>query len=377
MSEDDIPEAVRANAENTMQLWEDWVDSELEDEDESEDENESNTTEKKVARKNEWQPYIGPRDGVGWTNGDDVTYDDEPPGEIDQQAVDDFLQELPEDDRQQAREELGLTSPSAGEHVTQMQERGYVSNIDNKDVPNLRIQDAVDSKGLRTAGASRGASSNHMDVYEWEDGHEGFVTHYSESMQRDVTGEKPTLGERAIAADSFLRNIGFEDIKIPTHHLDREGSEDTESYLSTEALEGREVRRAPDSIAEKVNEEEAKRFAGATMLMGNSDLHRKNILVGNDGTVKPIDLDKSGGEFTSSNFFRRRGIRSILGSLRQIGIDMSRDELDEIATELATEIDIDEALDGVQNSQLSDEQHHQFRDNIKTNIEAWRDGNVL
>lgn len=70
---------------------------------------EQNEAEDELARKDgEWQPYIGPEGGTGWTNGDEVLYDQEPPGEIDQEAVDTFLDELPEEDREAARGSLGL-----------------------------------------------------------------------------------------------------------------------------------------------------------------------------------------------------------------------------------------------------------------------------
>jgi len=32
--------------------------------------------------KSQWQPYIGPEGGTGWTDGDEIVYDDEPPGPI-------------------------------------------------------------------------------------------------------------------------------------------------------------------------------------------------------------------------------------------------------------------------------------------------------
>ncbi len=64
----------------------------------------------------EWRPYVGPEGGTGWTDGDEINYDDEfspDPANIDDAATEEFLQRVPEDERQAAREELGIPSDGA------------------------------------------------------------------------------------------------------------------------------------------------------------------------------------------------------------------------------------------------------------------------
>lgn len=71
------------------------------------------TVDTSILQKNDssggWKPYVGPQGGTGWTNGDVVDYEsDGPPGEIDQDATEQFLNQLPAEQRQDAREALGI-----------------------------------------------------------------------------------------------------------------------------------------------------------------------------------------------------------------------------------------------------------------------------
>ena len=59
-----------------------------------------------------WRPYVGDRGGTGWTNGDEVIYDDDftpDADQIDDTAVDEFLSEIPDEDVDDVRESLGLS----------------------------------------------------------------------------------------------------------------------------------------------------------------------------------------------------------------------------------------------------------------------------
>ena len=168
--------------------------------------------ENKGVRK-EWVPYEGPRGGTGWRNTqtDEVVYDDEPPGETAESVT-----------------EVDVDNPGFEE----MANRGYVSQPEG---PDLRVETADRTESLYDdPDAHPGASAQHMDVAHWtdEDGEterKAFVTNYGENLQRDHTGEKPTLGERAIAADALLRNLGMGHV-VPKHFYDRE-----EGYLRLKA----------------------------------------------------------------------------------------------------------------------------------------------
>lgn len=297
----------------------------------------------------EWVPYHGPQGGTGWENTetDDIVYDDDKPGE------------------------------QTGTGFEEMARTGYVSTPDGAD---LRLETADQITDLYDErDASPGASAQHMDVAYWYDKqgnetHRAFVTNYGENMERDHTGEKPTLGERAIAADAFLRNIGFGEM-VPKHYYDRD-----DQYLAVEGVGGADVYSASNEAIEKVDREEVRYGVAAVILMGNSDMHGQNVFVEPDGTVKFVDLDKSGGDWTDEYTRQRfldRGVKSILATARQLGVDMTRRELDEACQELAQEIDIETAMTGVHNSKVGTKPHHTFADNIRANIEAFKAGSVL
>lgn len=313
----------------------------------------------KEAVEKKWIPYVGPKGGEGWQNTqnpDDIRYQTEAPGEVSAGYDEDHW----------TRDERVV-----GESDSDM---GYVSSEEG---PSLNVTTADEAQSLSEAGASEGASSRHMHVATWrtEDGevsHRAFVTNYGPDMERNETGEKPYLGERAIAADSFLRNIGFGE-NVPKHFLNRQ-----QRYLAVESTPGKEARNAPDEWTDKIDEEEAKDFAAAVMLMGNSDLHSKNVLVDEDGTFRAVDLDKSGGDFVNGpTRFKRRGRDSIIYSLRDMGINIDKGELGKRTEKLANQIDVDEVTSDVPNSVWSEKNRHRFRDNIRNNIEAAREGRLL
>ncbi len=65
----------------------------------------------KQEEDNEWRPYVGPEGGTGWTNGEQVNYDDSfapDPANINEEATEQFLQQVPKDERADARDELGI-----------------------------------------------------------------------------------------------------------------------------------------------------------------------------------------------------------------------------------------------------------------------------
>jgi hypothetical protein len=141
---------------------------------------------------------------------------------------------------------------------------------------------------------------------------------------------------------------------------------------------GKEVRAAPDEWKDRVDEEKAKDFAASVLIAGNSDLHSKNILLNEDGTFYAVDLDKSGGDFVNGpTRFKRRGVDSIKYALRDMGISMSRGELGKRVEKVAQRYDPDDVLEGVPDSLWSDKDRHQFKENIRNNIEAAKEGRLL
>jgi len=306
-----------------------------------------------------WIPYVGPQGGEGWQDTQDpnnIRYQTDAPGEV----------AAGYDDEHWSRDQRAVSEPD--------HELGYVSDENG---PTLNVTTASEAESLAEAGASEGASARHMHVATWRDSdeavtHRAFVTNYGPDMERNRTGEKPLLGERAVAADSFLRNLGFSE-NLPNHFLNRQ-----QRYLAVESVPGKEVREAPDEWKQNVDEERAKDFAAAVMIAGNSDLHSKNLLLDEDGTFYAVDVDKSAGDFENGpTRFKNRGVTSIKYALRDMGIEVSRGELAKRVETVATRYDAADALEDVPNSMWSDKDRHQFRENIRTNLEVAQEGRLL
>jgi len=91
------------------------------------------TVRSKQEGDDEWRPYVGPEGGTGWTDGDEINYDDNfspDPEQIDEEATEEFLEQVPEDEREDAREELGisLTEDGANNRTTR-EEPEVVSRV--------------------------------------------------------------------------------------------------------------------------------------------------------------------------------------------------------------------------------------------------------
>lgn len=100
---------------------------------------------KGISFKGGWIPYQGPRGGEGWKNTDsgDVTYDDEPPGEISDDAVDQMegavanrLQQASDENLEQAYEEMVGGEPSGSMDETEMAQE-IVDEIDEHQLAGL------------------------------------------------------------------------------------------------------------------------------------------------------------------------------------------------------------------------------------------------
>lgn len=220
---------------------------------------------------------------------------------------------------------------------------------------------------------SAGAAASNMDVAKWGDGQVAFVKRHRESIDGPRSnGEKPTLAERAMVADTFMRNIGLGD-----HVPDIAISDPDGGYMASRKVDGDHLRGSTPSGADDVDEDQWRRFQAAVLLAGNSDLHGDNVVIQDDGSFAAIDLNKSGGDFTTPGKFRSRGVSELVSNGQKV-LDggYSRQQLQEDAEALAQELDVDAALDDIENSRLSDQDLHQFRDHLRRNIEAFAQGEV-
>lgn len=79
----------------------------------------------------QWEPYVGPQEGFGWTDGEDVVYQEEPPGEVD-------LSNLTDEQVEQLEEELGQSFSDDS------------SDVDQQEVYERDIEDSIDMDNLES-----------------------------------------------------------------------------------------------------------------------------------------------------------------------------------------------------------------------------------
>jgi hypothetical protein len=123
-----------------------------------------------------WKPYIGPDGGTGWTDNEEVVYDDEPPGEIDQEATDEFLDALPESERESAREALGIDEPSDNDAPSA---ESIVDEVGLEDMDDVQI--------VLERGIKEGASLDRLGELVLEENSDRLVNRVLKDVETEVT----------------------------------------------------------------------------------------------------------------------------------------------------------------------------------------------
>lgn len=133
------------------------------------------------------------------------------------------------DDVSTRKELFDVAQDDTPDDGTAMSEQGYVS----PDAPDLRVGEADSVEPLLEDDEGQsGSAAKNMDVARWDDGHTAFVKRYRNTVDGSRSnGENPTNAEREVAADKFLRNIGFGD-RLPALF-----NNDDEGYAASEKVE--------------------------------------------------------------------------------------------------------------------------------------------
>ncbi len=280
------------------------------------------------------------------------------------------------------------------------------------DVKRLCLEHAIDLVPLEeTDAVQESLYSQYMGRATYPDGSHAYMTFLSEqnAPATGADGGDPTYAERAIAAEQFFHNVGLGEM-VPDHYLhDVPG----ERHLAVEAVDGVElaeeykqaawgapvkdsaltavddvgtlqVRRAPQAYVDQIDEEDYLDFAAATLLSGNSDMKGENVMIDSSGNLYGIDLDHAGGDFTAHyetaepwrESHYERGLRYLEANSRLLELDLDTDEILQHTQEFAQELDPEDAVQGVENSTLSDDPVFTYRDHIQKNIAGFGNGAV-
>lgn len=230
----------------------------------------------------------------------------------------------------------------------------------------LSIDNVVDSYGLEEVGAiTVNKSSQHMEVVEYENGQQAFLTHLSSTEYQDQEGADPIEAERAIAGEKFFENIGLEKY-VPHHFVDLD-----EGYMAVEAIDGYELNKAPEEAKKKVEKDDYLQFAAATILSGNSDMDGRNTMIDEEGNIYGIDIDHSGGDFTDGGRHYRRGMNELKANADKLGLDIDFEDIKNATQTVAQQLNPYDATEDIESSRISDKPMYEFGRNIRKNVQEF------
>lgn len=221
-------------------------------------------------------------------------------------------------------------------------ETGSAAGRGDNPNPTVDLDNEVDSMGLGEAGITQGSEDPNLRIAQLDDGSEVFVEE-----------DKPEM----IAEPELIGAAVYEqlDLPIPDHHYYDETGE-----MAKEGIEGETLFQLGGDAEDYDRESVVDAFA-ATLITGDTDMHSGNMMIREDGTAVPIDVDGTGGPVRDKDDQRNK-IESVLefGGID----DVEYDEIWDRAQELAGDVDVDALPDA--ESDLGGI----ATDNIRENIEA-------
>jgi hypothetical protein len=223
---------------------------------------------------------------------------------------------------------------------------------------------------------SHGNTMAAKQTAEFEDGTKAV---YTDTSHPDADKD---LGERATTSANFARAL-FED--YDEHGVPQIEGEPQDGYFFSASAPGYDVAKAPDEYKDAVDEDDFLRQAGIQVLLGNNDAHSNNVKVDEDGNLHWFDMDHAGGSIHNPSAINKSfeyddGWDRILGELASTGSQLGfgskhelRSAISEAAQEVASDLgdgQVDEAHDA------ASEHNTKFVDNIVSNIQDLRNGNI-
>jgi len=180
----------------------------------------------------QWRPYEGPQGGFGWTDGEDIVYDDEPPGEVD-------VSELSDEQVEQLEDELGQSFSDDSSDASQQEifERDIEDSIDMDNLESTQMLSKDDVVNTLSSDMTRVKQSELADntiseiesisstqvVSSWQ-GSSGIMRLSSNAYERTVSHESAhalvnangfdTSMFATLVSNAFDSDTGFDDTII-------------------------------------------------------------------------------------------------------------------------------------------------------------------
>lgn len=212
--------------------------------------------------------------------------------------------------------------------------------------------------------------SDNIQIHELPDGSEV----YEKQMERDrVVDDFPwnhpdehlAEANRSVAASEVMQQAG---VDVPTHHFD----EDRGSLL-VEGVDGQDVMDFDGNTADQVDRDAFVEVMAGSVLTGNRDIHGGNFVVDEEtGYPHPIDQGLSAVELDEKKFDGMA--ESATNLAKQFsrhndagqGIEITPDEIQQRATEMASELDVEEIRDSLDARGVPDHWKQNLVNNIRT-----------
>jgi len=208
--------------------------------------------------------------------------------------------------------------------------------------------------------------SDHITIHELEGGGTAFEKDMVRVEDFPYTNpdEHEAEGNRSVAAAEVLEQAG---VPVPTHHYDAENER-----LVVEGVDGPELASVDGPVdPEMVDTESFVEVMAGSVLVGNRDIHGGNFIVDDGGVPQPVD---NGLAATESDDKKLVGMsEGATGLAKQVGLDVSADDIQERMAELSRELDMDVVEDGWNERGVPDH----WKENLRSNIEKVRRGGYL
>jgi len=191
----------------------------------------------------------------------------------------------------------------------------------------------TNSVSLEEAGITDGSNHADMRIAQLENGNEAFVKENVSQFEAN----------RALTGEAVYKQVG---VPVPDHHYYEE-----DQTIAKEGVEGQTLR---DGVDVDVDEESVREAYAASLITGDTDMHGGNMMIREDGTAVPVDIDSSGGPVREKSDKKHK----VSEHLDRLDVDVTYDEVWDRAEEMAKEIDSDALPDGMPG------------DNVRENVEA-------